>query len=624
MAALYRTLTGQSQKSHHSEHSHHSHAHSHSHSHSNIAHPVLTRTTTTDPLTGTLNHLTPVQEEKLEEFKAELLKDGWWSPDSVNGKATHDDGTLLRYLRARKFDVQGAIGQFTDTEKWMKEQHVVELYDHFDVDIYEKARLMYPQWTGHRDRRGIPIYVFEIKGLDSKNVSKYQKESEAYKKKLPLHKNLSTPAKLIPLFALYQNLLNFVLPFVSTLERPNPEVPVTTSTNIVDITGVGLTQFWNLKGHMQDASILATAHYPETLDRIFIIGAPAFFPTVWGWIKRWFDPVTVSKIFILGKHEVKPTLEKFMDPKDFPKKYGGELEWNWGELPDLDAETRAALEKDGNKGWVTGPCLWLDGQRLVVGSQDGTLRKPDSEVEKHLPIVYAADYTDVPVHPDRKLSKASEKARLSHAANGTAEPHHIAESETAKVAPDGATTATVIAAQTKPTSSQTQLDPEKLEGKNIHSSPASGSAVHLPTAQAAHPAVTAEYISSNNNLTAQELHEVPVEDHPHPSQSVPVESRRQSQTHSRPSTAGGAPHVAALPQSGPISEHAEAMNKAVVEGLSGESVSEIPATANGHSTEGHAEVLIASDGSKGLAIEQDKLDRPPMERFVTAGTGLTS
>jgi hypothetical protein len=56
----------------------------------------------------------------------------------------------------------------------------------------------------------------------------------------------------------------------STLERPNPEVPVTNSTNIVDISGVGLTQFWNLKSHMQDASVLATAHYPETLDRIFV------------------------------------------------------------------------------------------------------------------------------------------------------------------------------------------------------------------------------------------------------------------------------------------------------------------------------------------------------------------
>lgn len=109
-----------------------------------------------------------------------------------------------------------------------------------------------------------------IKGLDSKNVAKYAKESEAYKSKLPNHKNLKTPAKLLPLFALYHNLLNFVLPMVSTLERPNPEVPVTNSTNIVDISGVGLTQFWNLKAHMQDASVLATAHYPETLDRIFV------------------------------------------------------------------------------------------------------------------------------------------------------------------------------------------------------------------------------------------------------------------------------------------------------------------------------------------------------------------
>lgn len=130
--------------------------------------------------------------------------------------------------------------------------------------------LQYPQWTGHRDKRGIPLYVYVIKHLDSKNVSKYQKESEAYKKSLPDHKNSSTPAKLLPLFALYHNLLNFVLPMCSTLERPNPEIPVTNSTNIVDISHVGLTQFWNLKGHMQDASVLATAHYPETLDRIFV------------------------------------------------------------------------------------------------------------------------------------------------------------------------------------------------------------------------------------------------------------------------------------------------------------------------------------------------------------------
>ena len=77
--------------------------------------------------------------------------------------------------------------------------------------------------------------------------------------------------KLLPLFALYESLLRYILPLCTSLEdRPNPEVPVTNSNNIVDIHGVGLKQFWNLKNHMQESSMLATSHYPETLDRIFV------------------------------------------------------------------------------------------------------------------------------------------------------------------------------------------------------------------------------------------------------------------------------------------------------------------------------------------------------------------
>jgi hypothetical protein len=84
-----------------------------------------------------------------------------------------------------------------------------------------------------------------------------------------------------------------------------------------------------------------------------IIGAPAFFPTVWGWIKRWFDPVTTSKIFILSSSEVKSTLTNFMDPSSFPKQYGGELDWDWGDMPILDEPARAiagALERIGEYG----------------------------------------------------------------------------------------------------------------------------------------------------------------------------------------------------------------------------------------------------------------------------------
>ncbi|KAK5199284.1 hypothetical protein LTR96_003345 [Exophiala xenobiotica] len=574
MSQLYRTLTGQSQTSHQSDRS-------------TQAPPTLSRTTTTDPLTGTLNHLVPAQEGKLDEFKKQLQKGGWWSPDGVNGKPTHDDATLLRYLRARKFDINGAIGQFTDTEKWLKTERVDELYNHFDVETYERARLMYPQWTGHRDKRGIPIYVYSIKGLDSKNVSKYQKESQSYKDSLPYHKTLPTPAKLLPLFALYQNLLNFVLPLVSTLERPNPEVPVTNSTNIVDITGVGLTQFWNLKGHMQDASVLATAHYPETLDRIFIIGSPSFFPTVWGWIKRWFDPVTVSKIFILSKHEVKPTLSKFMEAKDFPKRYGGDLDWEWGDLPDLDKETRAAVEKDGNKGWIRGPCQWLDGKRLVVGSEKGKLRTSDEEIEKRRPIVYAADYTHVPVHPGKGLSDVLAQNGKT-GANGTAEAHHSAEEAATTAAVGGATAATMIESKTN--------------NEEQQSSPPAAVPAAAPAPTPAAAAATSQSIAP-----------------PPPPPQEPSKLLSSAVTH---------PHPPSQPQPGPIPAHTVAMTQAVVERMQGESVSVIPATANGHAGgTGHPEVVVASDPSKGLAIEAEKLaiteqqtgdGRPPMERFVTA------
>lgn len=80
-----------------------------------------------------------------------------------------------------------------------------------------------------------------------------------------------TSPKLLRLFALYENLTRFVMPLCTAVgDREWAKTPITQSNNIVDISGVGLKQFWNLRTHMQDASTLATAHYPETLDRIFV------------------------------------------------------------------------------------------------------------------------------------------------------------------------------------------------------------------------------------------------------------------------------------------------------------------------------------------------------------------
>ncbi|GAB7361349.1 hypothetical protein MBLNU230_g1405t1 [Neophaeotheca triangularis] len=330
-----------------------------------------------------IGHLTEGQQGALTKFKDLSSSKGYYIPASGKTPASHDDETLLRYLRARKFNPQEAFAQFKETEDWRKENELDKLYETIDIEEYEQTRRLYPQWTGRRDKRGIPVYVYEVAGLNSKAIEAYSSSTSAAGMKT----KSKVPVKMLRLFALYENLCRFVMPLCSAIpDRPHTETPISQSNNIVDISKVGLKQFWNLKAHMQDASQLATAHYPETLDRIFIIGAPSFFPTVWGWIKRWFDPITVNKIFILSNADMKQTLEQYIDPDNIPKKYGGKLDFKFGDLPVLEPSIENYLRwkapqsgKEGHKTIPTGPIKWQydnagDLVAVAVGTEKGVPR----------------------------------------------------------------------------------------------------------------------------------------------------------------------------------------------------------------------------------------------------------
>ena len=103
--------------------------------------------------------------------------------------------TARRFLRARKFQQEPAYDQFTTTEKWRKDNSILELFESVDVEDYDAARRLvrrvtvlhcssadrkppadsqYPMWTGRRDKRGMPLYVFEIGSLDGKKVTAYE------------------------------------------------------------------------------------------------------------------------------------------------------------------------------------------------------------------------------------------------------------------------------------------------------------------------------------------------------------------------------------------------------------------------------------------------------------------
>ena len=86
----------------------------------------------------------------------------------------------------------------------------------------------------------------------------------------------------------------FVFPLCTELPRSDAPTPVSCVTTIIDLQDVSLGAMWTLRNHLQQASTLATANYPETLSNIAVVGAPYFFPTIWGWIKVCFYQMKMS------------------------------------------------------------------------------------------------------------------------------------------------------------------------------------------------------------------------------------------------------------------------------------------------------------------------------------------
>ncbi|GLB45504.1 putative CRAL TRIO domain-containing protein [Lyophyllum shimeji] len=292
---------------------------------------------------GHLGHLSTSQEEAFELFKASLVNAKLYASPTDLGEASHDDPTILRFLRARGFSPVAAARQFAAAEKWRKENDVDNLYKSFDPVEFESAKRFYPRWTGRRDKNGLPLYVYRLA-----SVAPLQKELDA----------VAPERRYQRIIALYEFMARFTLPLCSHLPHASQSTPITSTTTIIDLEDVSIGSMWSLRNHLQEASRLATANYPETLSTIAIVNSPSFFPTIWSWIKGWFDEGTRNKIHVLGK-DPGTKLRDLVDARNLPKPYGGELEWKFEDEPSLDEDAKAALGQ-----MPKGPVIFADGKTL--------------------------------------------------------------------------------------------------------------------------------------------------------------------------------------------------------------------------------------------------------------------
>jgi hypothetical protein len=114
--------------------------------------------------TGHVGSLTLEQEQVLAQLKQQL--GAAYKPDK------HDDYLLLRFCRARKFDLPKVIEMFTACEKWRAEYKVDEVFESFKFEEAQTVNALYPRYYHKMDKQGRPIYIEVLTQLNLEQLFK--------------------------------------------------------------------------------------------------------------------------------------------------------------------------------------------------------------------------------------------------------------------------------------------------------------------------------------------------------------------------------------------------------------------------------------------------------------------
>ncbi|KAK7182762.1 cytosolic factor, phosphatidylinositol/phosphatidylcholine transfer protein [Paraphaeosphaeria sporulosa] len=266
-------------------------------------------TTAPTPQNGHPGHTTPEQDAQVHQLRAMLEQAGYTK--------NLDTLTLLRFLRARKFNVELSKQMFIDCEKWRAsyaDVGVEELVRTFDYKERPEIFKYYPQYYHKTDKDGRPVYIEQLGNVDLTAMAKITSQERMIQNLVCEYEKMADPR----------------LPACSRKSGYLLE----TSCSIMDLKGVGIAKATSVYGYLQAVSAISQNYYPERLGKMYVINAPWGFSGVWSVVKRFLDPVTVNKIHILGSGYQKELLAQ-VPAENLPKLFGGSCDCPGGcELSD--------------------------------------------------------------------------------------------------------------------------------------------------------------------------------------------------------------------------------------------------------------------------------------------------
>lgn len=224
-----------------------------------------------------LGELSPMQESRLLQLRK-------WIADLQKGKVPSDT-TLLRFLRARDFNVEKAREMLSQSLLWRKKHQVDRILSEYETP--DVVKQYFPGGWHHHDKDGRPLYILRLGQMDVKGLLKSIGEDGLLK--LTLHV-CEEGLKLLE-------------------EATNSSSHAVQSwCLLVDLDGLNMRHLWRpgVRALLRIIQIVE-ANYPETMGRVLIVRAPRVFPILWTIVSTFIDENTRSKfLFYGGKDYLQP------------------------------------------------------------------------------------------------------------------------------------------------------------------------------------------------------------------------------------------------------------------------------------------------------------------------------